>query len=161
MYQSECRPGRQAHQLLVAVAVFRPVEMVVLRPTDGDRLHYAQCATAFDPLPDDHEAMGNLAHRVGAALREAVGTGGRSGSTGFSRRRLLPHGTERESRRRHGAATGPSRPTAHTVVPGSHRGRTTRLQECSEGARRHHVFNPDDQTDETRLTDMREEYRES
>ena len=56
-----------------SVAVFRPVEMVVLRPTTGDRLHYAGCATAFDPLTDDRNAMRDLAYRVGAAVREAVG----------------------------------------------------------------------------------------
>ena len=66
-----------------AVAVFRPVEMVVLRPTAGDRFHYAGCATAFDPLPDDRKAMRDLAYRVGAALREAVGYRGPFGIDGI------------------------------------------------------------------------------
>ena len=66
-----------------SVAVFRPVEMVVLRPISGDRLHYAGCATAFDPLPEDREAMRDLAYRVGAALREAVGYRGPFGIDGI------------------------------------------------------------------------------
>ena len=66
-----------------AVAVFRPVEMVVLRPTVGDRFHYAGCATAFDPLEDDRKAMRDLAYRVGAALREAVGYRGPFGIDGI------------------------------------------------------------------------------
>ncbi len=66
-----------------AVAVFRPVEMVVLRPAAGDRLHYAGCATAFDPLPDDRKAMRDLAYRVGAALRETVGYRGPFGIDGI------------------------------------------------------------------------------
>lgn len=66
-----------------SVAVFRPVEMVVLRPTTGDRLHYAGCATAFDPLTDDRNAMRDLAYRVGAAVREAVGYRGPFGIDGI------------------------------------------------------------------------------
>ena len=66
-----------------AVAVFRPVEMVVLRPTTGDRLHYAGCATAFDPLPEDRKAMRDLACQVGAALRETVGYRGPFGIDGI------------------------------------------------------------------------------
>ena len=66
-----------------SVAVFRPVEMVVLRPTAGDRLHYAGCATALDPRPDDRTAMRDLAYRVGAALREAVNYRGPFGIDGI------------------------------------------------------------------------------
>ena len=66
-----------------SVAVFRPVEMVVLRPTTGDRLHYAGCATTFDPLPDDRKAMRDLANRVGATLRETVGYRGPFGIDGI------------------------------------------------------------------------------
>ena len=66
-----------------AVAVFRPVEMVVLRPVAGDRLFYAGCATAFDPNPDDRAAMRHLACRVGAALRETVGYRGPFGIDGI------------------------------------------------------------------------------
>jgi len=65
------------------VAVFRPVEMVVLRPKAGDRLHYAGCATAFDPLPDDRQVMRDLAYRVGAALRETVDYRGPFGIDGI------------------------------------------------------------------------------
>lgn len=56
-----------------AVAVFRPVEMVILRPTTGDRFLYAGCSTWFDPAPQDRDAMRTVAWRVGAALRERVG----------------------------------------------------------------------------------------
>lgn len=66
-----------------SVAVFRPVEMVVLRPKAGDRLHYAGCATAFDPRPDDRKAMRELAYRVGAALRETVNYRGPFGIDGI------------------------------------------------------------------------------
>ena len=65
------------------VAVFRPVEMVVLRPADGDRLFYAGCATAFDPNADDREAMREVAYRAGAALRETVGYRGPFGIDGI------------------------------------------------------------------------------
>ena len=64
------------------VAVFRPVEMVVLRPRTGDRLHYAGCATAFEPSAADRAAMRDLARRVGAALRQAVGYRGPFGVDG-------------------------------------------------------------------------------
>ena len=66
-----------------AVAVFRPVEMVVLRPADGDRLFYAGCATAFDPNVADREAMREVAYRAGAALRETVGYRGPFGIDGI------------------------------------------------------------------------------
>ena len=55
-----------------AVAVFRPVEMVVLRPREGDRLLYAGCSNWFDPGPEDRDAMRSTARRVGHALRERV-----------------------------------------------------------------------------------------
>lgn len=55
-----------------AVAVFRPIEMVVLRPREGDRLLYAGGSNWFDPLPKDREAMRLTARRVGVALRERV-----------------------------------------------------------------------------------------
>ena len=66
-----------------SVAVFRPVEMVVLRPVDGDRLSYAGCATAFDPNPDDRETMRDIALRAGVALRETVGYRGPFGIDGI------------------------------------------------------------------------------
>ena len=66
-----------------AVAVFRPVEMVVLRPGRGDRLLFAGCATAFDPNRDERDAMRQLAYRVGAALRERFGYRGPFGIDGI------------------------------------------------------------------------------
>ena len=65
------------------VAVFRPVEMVVLRPLTGDRLLYAGCATTFDPSPADRAAMRDFACRVGSALRETVGYRGPFGVDGI------------------------------------------------------------------------------
>jgi hypothetical protein len=55
------------------VAVFRPVELVTLRPRRGNRLLYAGLATYWDPPSADREAMRSLARRVGEALRERVG----------------------------------------------------------------------------------------
>ena len=55
------------------VAVFRPVEMVVLRQSTGDRLLYTGCSNWFDPRQEDRETMRRIAQRVGAALRETVG----------------------------------------------------------------------------------------
>ena len=55
------------------VAVFRPVEMVVLRQSNSDRFLYAGCSNWFDPRQEDREAMRLIARRVGAALRERVG----------------------------------------------------------------------------------------
>ena len=66
-----------------SVAVFRPVEMVILRPIASDRLHYAGCATTFDPRPGDRKAMRDLAHRVGTALRQTVGYRGPFGIDGI------------------------------------------------------------------------------
>ena len=87
-----------------SVAVFRPVEMVVLRPTTGDRLHYAGCATAFDPHPDDRRAMRDLAYRVGTALRETVEYRGPFGIDGI----LAEDGYfPTELNARAGAAMGP------------------------------------------------------
>ena len=65
-----------------SVAVFRPVEMIVLRPPTGDRLFYAGFATAFDPHPDDRESMRRLAFRAGSALRETLGYRGPFGIDG-------------------------------------------------------------------------------
>ena len=65
------------------VAVFRPVEMVVLRPTDGDRLFYAGCATAFDPNPDDRETMRAVAYRTGTMLGRTLGYRGPFGIDGI------------------------------------------------------------------------------
>ena len=55
-----------------AVAVFRPVEMIVLRLRGSDRLLYAGCSNWFDPRHEDRKAMRNMARRVGDTLRERV-----------------------------------------------------------------------------------------
>lgn len=55
------------------VAVFRPVEMVVLRQSTGDRFLYTGCSNWFDPCQEDREAMRRIARRVGTAMRERVG----------------------------------------------------------------------------------------
>ncbi|MXX62201.1 MAG: ATP-grasp domain-containing protein [Holophagales bacterium] len=65
-----------------AVVVLRPVEMLVLRSADGDRLFYAGCSTWFDPRPEDRETMRELARSVGVALREHVGFRGSFGIDG-------------------------------------------------------------------------------
>ena len=86
------------------VAVFRPVEMIVFRPVTGDRLFYAGCATAFDPRPDDREAMRRFARRAGSALREIVGYRGPFGIDGvLTEQGFLPT----EMNPRAGAALGP------------------------------------------------------
>ena len=54
------------------VAVFRPVEMVVLRPRKGDRLLNAGCSNWFDPTLADRQAMRHAARCVGVALRQRV-----------------------------------------------------------------------------------------
>jgi hypothetical protein len=54
-------------------AVFRPVEMVTLRPRSGNRLLYAGMSTFWDPPGSDREAMRALARRTAEALRERVG----------------------------------------------------------------------------------------
>ena len=52
-------------------------------PGKSDHLHYAGCATAFDPLPGDRQSMRDLAYRVGAALRETVDYRGPFGIDGI------------------------------------------------------------------------------
>lgn len=54
------------------VAVFRPVEMIVLRPRGGECLKYAGCATTFDPDQSDREVIRDTAKRVGVSLRTSV-----------------------------------------------------------------------------------------
>lgn len=54
-------------------AVFRPVEMVVLRPPAGDRFLYAGAATWFDPPPADREHLRSVARRVAGALHRTLG----------------------------------------------------------------------------------------
>jgi len=54
-----------------AVAALRPVEIIVLRSSQGFR--YCGVATTWDPAPGDREAMRAAARRVGSLLREEVG----------------------------------------------------------------------------------------
>ncbi len=54
------------------VAVFRPVELITLRPREGSRLLYAGLATYWDPRSDDRAAMRGIARRVGEALRDRL-----------------------------------------------------------------------------------------
>jgi len=58
------------------VAVFRPVEMIVLRRPTSGAFVYAGVATFWDPPAGDRDALRALARRVGEALRERVGFGG-------------------------------------------------------------------------------------
>lgn len=55
------------------VAVFRPVELITLRASDGGRLRYAGCATFWDPTDDVRAAIRAIARRLGTALRQRVG----------------------------------------------------------------------------------------
>lgn len=54
------------------VAVFRPVELVNLRPPSGDRFQYAGCATFWDPAAPDRDEMRAAARRMGEHLRATV-----------------------------------------------------------------------------------------
>jgi hypothetical protein len=54
------------------VAAFRPVELITLRAPAAPRLHYAGCATFFDPPAADREEMRAAVRRVGETLRERV-----------------------------------------------------------------------------------------
>jgi hypothetical protein len=54
------------------VAAFRPVELVTLRSRTIPHLRYCGCATYFDPLSADAEAMQSHVRSVGALLRDAV-----------------------------------------------------------------------------------------
>lgn len=55
------------------VAVFRPVELVVLRRPDSTRLLYCGISTCWDPAPGDREQMRDVARRVGRYLQGANG----------------------------------------------------------------------------------------
>lgn len=55
------------------VAVFRPVELVVLRRPDEGRFVYAGVTTVFDPSPEDRQALRGVARVVGRELSERVG----------------------------------------------------------------------------------------
>lgn len=54
------------------VAVFRPVELVVLRATTPPLFRYAGASTTWDPPPADREAMRDVARRVGEMLHRKV-----------------------------------------------------------------------------------------
>jgi hypothetical protein len=55
-----------------AIAVYRPVENVILRKPRQNRLHYGSTATFYDPRPEDREFMRAQALNVGKLLRERV-----------------------------------------------------------------------------------------
>ncbi|MHC5027181.1 MAG: hypothetical protein ACYTGR_10535 [Planctomycetota bacterium] len=55
------------------VAVFRPVEMMVLRRPGASTFCYAGLDTFWDPAADDRDALRATARSVGAALRRSVG----------------------------------------------------------------------------------------
>jgi hypothetical protein len=55
------------------VAVFRPVELVTLRPAAGNRFQYAGIATFWDPPAGDRDAMRAACRKVGELLRAEVG----------------------------------------------------------------------------------------
>ncbi len=54
------------------VAVFRPVEMIVLRRPETGAFVYAGVATFWDPSDTDRESLRTLARRVGEVLRDRV-----------------------------------------------------------------------------------------
>ena len=54
------------------VAVFRPVEMIVLRKPGSSEFQYAGCATYWDPPGADRGALRALARAVGEHLRETL-----------------------------------------------------------------------------------------
>lgn len=64
------------------VAVFRPVELVVLRRPGSVRFVYAGVSTWWDPPNDDREAMRAAARGVGAHLSAALGYRGGFGLDG-------------------------------------------------------------------------------
>ena len=53
------------------VAVFRPVELVVLRATSPRRFVYAGISTCWDPSPTDRDQMREVTRRVGEHLQAA------------------------------------------------------------------------------------------
>ena len=55
-----------------SVAVFRPVEMIVLRQADRSRFLYAGCSTWFDPISRDRDEMRKTARHVGDSLRSRI-----------------------------------------------------------------------------------------
>ena len=55
------------------IAVFRPVELMVLRGADAPRFRFAGAGTIWDPPATDRAEIRAAAGRVGARLREQVG----------------------------------------------------------------------------------------
>jgi hypothetical protein len=55
------------------IAVFRPVELMVLRGTHAPRFRFAGAGTIWDPPATDRAEIRDAAGRVGARLREQVG----------------------------------------------------------------------------------------
>ena len=54
------------------VAVFRPVELIVLRRVQDTRFLWSGCSTGYDPLPQDREYMRSIARTTGLYLKDAV-----------------------------------------------------------------------------------------
>ncbi|AKU16424.1 hypothetical protein [Luteipulveratus mongoliensis] len=78
------------------VVVLRPVELLVLRRPGSLKFVYAGISTAWDPRPDDREAMREVARRVGTYLarehdyRGAFGIDGVLTADGFRPHELNP-----------------------------------------------------------------------
>jgi hypothetical protein len=64
------------------IAVFRPLEMVVLREADPPGFRYGGVASYWDPPSADREVMRDVARRVGELLRDDVDFGGAYGIDG-------------------------------------------------------------------------------
>ena len=63
-------------------AVFRPVEIAIVRDVPGRRFLYGGLSTHWDPTPADRETMRDAARRVGEHLRSAYGYRGAFGIDG-------------------------------------------------------------------------------
>ncbi len=97
------------------IAVFRPMEMVVLRTADAG-FRYAGVASYWDPPVEARTEMRAAARRVGALLRDEVGFAGSYGIDGvLTSRRLPPHRAQPAHGRR-AERRGPRR-ARHPAVP--------------------------------------------
>lgn len=54
------------------IAVFRPVELIVLRKREERRFLWSGCSTGYDPHPQDRERMREIARNTGTYLRDSV-----------------------------------------------------------------------------------------
>ncbi len=96
-------------------AVFRPVEIAIVRDVPGRRFVYGGLSTHWDPTPADRETMRDAARRVGEHLRSAYGYRGAFGidgvmtSDGFRPTELNSRGLGRPHHRI-GRGPGPVRP---------------------------------------------------